>query len=76
MILRNMLIPPAIHIPVYCLQNNNRNILSASINTSVARDWINMDFSHPLGFNDYSLAVILYLDQPRLTLSLVCQSVC
>ena len=55
MILRNMLIPPAIHISVYCLQNNNRNILLPIKNTSVARDWIYMDFSHLLGFNDYSL---------------------
>ena len=53
--LQNMLIPPAIHISVYCLPNNNRNILLPIKNTSVARDWIYMDFSHLLGFNDYSL---------------------
>ena len=74
MVLQNMLIPPVIHISVYCLPNNNRNILSASKNTSVARDWIYMDFSHPLGFNDYSLAVKIYIDRLRLSLSPVCQS--
>ena len=73
MILRNMLIPLVIHKSAYCLPNKNRNILSPIKNTSVARDWIYMDFSYPLGFNDYSLAVMLYLDQPSLTLSPLCQ---